>query len=498
MCDKKVFISYSRADKNVVEAIVRRIESELYNDCCWIDVDGIESGQMFWDVIINAVKKCNAFLLMASDRSMSSDNVLGEIQIAKNNSKNIVPVIIDKSVLKNDRFLAHFPINNYILSDNPDHMSRLIHDLKNWCYIDTSLTKRTDVAVNNSPADVCLKVLSNLDCKVFIDGEEKGMASANCLTKIPLPIGEYYAEFVSTENPAHALSREIILEHDKLEKVDLLSLKQAREESERAERERLARIESMTLVPYISNNKVGFADLETREIIIPCRYDFVSLFSEGLASIKMNNKWGFIDKYGTQVVQFKYDDYFSSTDYFKYFHDGLAVVRLNGLYGCVNKYGRQVVPCIYGGCSGVSEGIACVRLETWNRGKWGYVDKFGREITPFIYDFACDFHEGLARVESNGRWGFVDKSGCVVIPCKYESGDIVIGLTDSCIDCDFHEGLARVKSNGKYGFIDKSGKEIIPCKYDVCSNFCGGLTSVTLNGKKGYIDRFGNEMWSEE
>ena len=200
MCGKKVFISYSRSDKNVVEAIVKRIESELYNDCCWIDVDGIESGQMFWDVIINAVKKCNAFLLMASDRSMSSDNVLGEIQIAKNNSKNIVPVIIDKSVLKNDRFLAHFPINNYILSDNPDHMSRLIHDLKNWCYIDTSLTKRTDIAVNNSPADVCLKVLSNLDCNVLIDCEEKIQAVANRLAKIALPVGESIRFLVKINN----------------------------------------------------------------------------------------------------------------------------------------------------------------------------------------------------------------------------------------------------------------------------------------------------------
>ncbi len=503
MDEQNIFISYSRKDKDTVESIVSRIESELQKkDCCWIDVDGIESGQMFWDIIIKAVKKCSAFLLMASDNSMSSNNVLGEIQIAKNNSKNIVPVIIDKDVLKNDRFLAHFPINNYILADNPDHMSRLIHDLKNWCRLELSEHESVKVEVKSLSADVCLKVLSNLDCKVLIDCEEKAVALADRLTKISLPVGEYYAEFISTENSTDAISREIILEHDKLEKIDLLSIKQSREnsvaeqEKARLEQERISRIESMTLVPYISNNKVGFADLQTSEVIIPCQYDFVSLFSEGLASVKMNKKWGFIDKFGRQVVQFKYDDYLSSTDYFKYFHDGLAVVRLNGRYGCVDKYGREVVPCRYGRCDGVSEGMACVTLEIWNRCKWGYVDKSGREVTSFIYDIACDFHDGLASVMVNGKWGFVDKSGCEVIPCKYEPGDSVIGLTDLCIDSDFHEGLARVKSNGKYGFIDKSGKDVISCKYDIVCNFSDGLARVNMRGKWGYVDKFGKELIS--
>ncbi|MBQ7020051.1 MAG: WG repeat-containing protein, partial [Bacteroidales bacterium] len=438
MDEQNIFISYSRKDKDTVESIVSRIESELQKkDCCWIDVDGIKSGQMFWDIIIKAVKKCSAFLLMASDNSMSSNNVLGEIQIAKNNSKNIVPVIIDKDVLKNDRFLAHFPVNNYILADNPDHMSRLIHDLKNWCRLELSEHESVKVEVKSLSADVCLKVLSNLDCKVLIDCEEKAVALADRLTKISLPVGEYYAEFISTENPADAIAREIILEHDKLEKVDLLSLKQAREKSEHSERERLARIESMTLVPYISNNKVGFADLETREVIIPCKYDFISSFREGMASIKMNGKYGYIDKSGREVIPCRYDDAYS-------FSEGMASIKMNGKYGYIDKSGREVVPCRYDHAYPFTEGMAIVKMN----GKYGYIDKSGREVVPCRYDDASYLYEGFAKVRINGKWGYIDRSG-EVVPCRYDDAS------------DFCEGMARVEMNGKYGYIDISGREVV-------------------------------------
>ena len=563
MDEKKIFISYSRKDTDAIESIISRIEKELYKNICWIDIDGIESGQMFWDIIIKAIRKCSVFLLMASDDSMSSDNVLGEIQIAKNNSKNIVPVIINKGVLKNDRFLAHFPINNYILADNPDHMSRLIHDLKNWCHLDSSEHESVPVEVKNPSADVCLKVLSNLDCKVLIDSEEKTVAPADRLTKIPLPVGEYYAEFISTENSSDAISYEIILEHDKLEKIDLLSLKQTREkaaaeqEKARLEQERL-RIESMTLVPYISNNKVGFADLETREIIIPCRYDFVNAFSDGLAKVKINDKWGFVDKSGCEVVSCKYD----SVDTFR---DGLAKVKINDKWGFVDKSGIEVIPCRYDDAHAFHDGLAYVKKnnkwgyidksgckvipfkyeydiykgfgvlgvypdfhEGWAlvnlNGKYGLIDKSGRKVIPCKYDEAFYFHDDLARVKINDKWGLIDKSGREVIPCRYdrvydfENGLAQVKINDKwgfvdksgreVIPCSydwtdgFHDGLARVEINRKYGFIDKSGREVIPCRYDwtndLTHHFKSGLAQLRLNDKQGYVDRFGNEMWLEE
>lgn len=37
------------------------------------------------------------------------------------------------------------------------------------------------------------------------------------------------------------------------------------------------------------------------------KYDWVSYFSEGLASVRLNGKWDFIDRTGKIVIPFKYD-----------------------------------------------------------------------------------------------------------------------------------------------------------------------------------------------
>ena len=516
MSDKKIFISYSRKDKDLVFDIVRQIEDKV-GVKCWIDVNGIESGQQFVDVIMGAIENCEVVLFMMSDSSLKSEYARKEVNYANLMKKRIVPVILDGDKLRG-WFAFDFSLTDFIVASNPDDISKLMRDLRSWLGTGVSHTSSeadaptlASFSTSNKPSanEVNLKVMSNLDCKVIIDCEEKVTADANRLVKIPLPVGEYYAEFISTENPVDAIAREIVLEHDKLEKVDLLSLKQAREksEAEQAESERLARIESMTLVPYISNNKVGFADLETREIIIPCKYDHAREFSEGLSCVCLNGKWGFIDKVGREVVPYRYDDAYPFTE-------GMAIVKMNGKYGYIDKSGREVVPCRYDHAYPFTEGMAIVKMN----GKYGYIDKSGREVVPCRYDDASYLYEGFAKVRINGKWGYIDRSG-EVVPCRYDDAS------------DFCEGMARVEMNGKYGYIDISGREVVPCRYDDAYDFREGFASVKMdgkwgyinrlgrevvpcrynsaivawggfivkmNGKEGYIDRFGNEMWSED
>ena len=160
----------------------------------------------------------------------------------------------------------------------------------------------------------------------------------------------------------------------------------------------------VNLVPYISNNKVGFANPDTREIIIPCKYDDAREFSEGLARVKLNGKWGFIDKTGREVV----------------------------------------IPCKYDISSGFIEGLARVQYGY----KYGFIDKTGYEVIPCKYDLTFGFSEGLAAVKCGYKHGFIDKTGREVIPCKYDDAD------------SFHEGLASIELNGKDGYVDRFGNEL--------------------------------------
>ena len=74
------------------------------------------------------------------------------------------------------------------------------------------------------------------------------------------------------------------------------------------------------------------------------KYDYVGKFSSnGLAYVKLNGKYGFIDQTGKIIIPLKYD-------YVGDFFDRLAYVELNGKYGFINKKALRYfewVSCIF-------------------------------------------------------------------------------------------------------------------------------------------------------
>ena len=222
------------------------------------------------------------------------------------------------------------------------------------------------------------------------------------------------------------------------------------------------------------NGKYGYID-KNGKVVIPMQYDFCHPFSEGRSKVYLieNNKRGYIDKNGNMVIPPKYD---WGSD----FSEGLAAVEENGKYGYIDKNGKVVIPFSYESHKGSNlhdfhEGLA--RAE--RNDKWGFIDKSGNVVIPFEYEYCWDFHEGLARAERNDKWGYINRNNDVVIPFEYESCG------------DFHEGLALVESNGKRGYIDRNGNMVIPPKYDSARDFSEGLAAVEENGKWGYIDKNG-------
>lgn len=116
-----IFISYSRADVDIVRSLVGDIHART-NARCWVDWKGIESGEQFVDVIINAIDKVDTVLFVLSDKSMSSKYVKKEITYARNTGKKIIPVVIDGNKLRG-WFLFEFGQTDYI-----DINSRLQYD----------------------------------------------------------------------------------------------------------------------------------------------------------------------------------------------------------------------------------------------------------------------------------------------------------------------------------------------------------------------------------
>ncbi len=129
-----------------------------------------------------------------------------------------------------------------------------------------------------------------------------------------------------------------------------------------------------------------------------------------------------MDRNGKIIVQPQFDEAFSFAE------SGLAKVRQNGKYGFINKQGEIVIQPQFDDAGSFRES----RLIPAQRGKYGYIGKSGNIKIPFIYDDVWDFSDGLAKVRKNGKYGFIDKSGDTKIKFIYDSAQ------------RFSEGLAKV------------------------------------------------------
>lgn len=100
-------------------------------------------------------------------------------------------------------------------------------------------------------------------------------------------------------------------------------------------------------------------------------------FENGLAAIKKDGKWAYIDETGKMLTDFVYSD----TKVPNHLHDEAAVYL-------------------------ISEGFIPVCRD----GKWGYIDRNGKELTDFIYEKTTPVCGSRAWVKSNGKWGILDLS----------------------------------------------------------------------------------------
>lgn len=127
----KIFISYSRHDKEKVFKIKDEIEWLIGTETCWIDLTGIESDKQFIDVIIDAIEQADIFLFMYSKFSDGSEWTRKEVEYAKSENKKIVFVKIDKVPLsKYYRF--QFGGHDIIDIFDRDQKRKLMFNLQNW------------------------------------------------------------------------------------------------------------------------------------------------------------------------------------------------------------------------------------------------------------------------------------------------------------------------------------------------------------------------------
>lgn len=263
------------------------------------------------------------------------------------------------------------------------------------------------------------------------------------------------------------------------------------------------------------NNKYGFIDKLGSEIIT-CQFDGASDFKFGVSIVKKDGKEGVIDMAGNWIIPCKFDYINSFKD------DSIASASLNGKAGLIDVNGEVIIPFDYETIDNFREGLACVRIN----GQYGFINRAGDLVIPCIYDELYNgigFQEGLVGVKKDGEWGYLDKKGNIVIEfndgltgAPFSSGlSPVLKPTYPChemafinkngqLACDyfpanlegFRDGFCTVKDDdGWAGLINTNGEFVIPCKYSFIANgFDNEYILVRINNKCGYARKSTGEI----
>lgn len=155
-------------------------------------------------------------------------------------------------------------------------------------------------------------------------------------------------------------------------------------------------------------DKWGFIDKNGKMVIEP-QYKLAFSFSDGLALVVVEeNVGGFIDKTGRIVIALR-DGYGPRFD----FSEGLAAMGLNGKYGFIDKTGTVVIQPQYDAVESFHEGLAPVRIGD----KWGVINTSGQLIINAQYKMISEFRGGWAGVETqNSNVIYIDTTGQQVWP----------------------------------------------------------------------------------
>lgn len=185
------------------------------------------------------------------------------------------------------------------------------------------------------------------------------------------------------------------------------------------------------------NDKCGYINEKGREVI-SCKYKLVSSFREGVAIvITEDNQQIAIDKEENIVIPI--EEYSSKMEWdlkYKYskigiytsvdrFDRGFAVVRRHSNWGMIDKNGKEIIPCKYQYVSKFLKGISKVKLEE----KWGTINKYGEIVDNFIYTKEEIFNKykikdnGIRLKVENGKVGFVTIDGEIITECIYDYAD---------------------------------------------------------------------------
>ncbi len=271
------------------------------------------------------------------------------------------------------------------------------------------------------------------------------------------------------------------------------------------------------LYEFRENGKFGLIDREGNVVVKPI-YNKIGHFKDGLAAVTimsrakndyhkiLNTRLGYIDKKGELVIPLKFQHIDGEK---KDFSEGLAVVKIKDKYGYVNKSGDIVIQPIYSEAYPFNEDCAVVK----NRGNFFLINENEEIIFDLLLKFKEQVDNSVESVVVNRNYTRLFKNkiavrsyvnGKSVLAVFNKKGDLVFrgnfksiyplseGNAIVSVDCDSNKPYVNC-----YTLINEQGEFLKKRKFASIAQYMKGLYIVqdSKSFKYGIIDEQGDLLF---
>ncbi len=197
------------------------------------------------------------------------------------------------------------------------------------------------------------------------------------------------------------------------------------------------------------DGKWGVLHISGKEIV-PCVYDDIEVFDNGMARVRNGGQYGVIDTNGQVLIKTKYD----------------YLIIQNDLIAA-NRGGKEKNCCEF------------------SNGKWTLIDNKGKELLPWIYDQIIPSGR-VAVIQQDSVYGVTDPHGKIIIKPEYE-------------EITVFDRIIRVKKLNQFGLCSMEGGIVQKTMYDSIDDFkLFELTKFQKGNAWGYFNQKGEIVWKSE
>ncbi|VWD57815.1 hypothetical protein BLA50215_06941 [Burkholderia lata] len=148
------------------------------------------------------------------------------------------------------------------------------------------------------------------------------------------------------------------------------------------------------------------------------------------------------------------------------FTDGIACVRVGERFGLVRTDGTWVLEPLLDNFGEFSDGLASASLDE----RWGFVDTNGAWVIPPRFDDAQEFVNGTAvAVREGEHWGLVDRDGRWLARPEWTS-----------LEWSFECGAFLAQRGDHVGLVDLNGRTVVEPRYAEIARLIDGERTETL------------------